>query len=77
MFMTTNYPHDRIDMDHVIKVADFGLSEKIYSKNYFRCGKDEGVKLPAKWMAIESFHDRIFTEKTDVVSEILRRPMLC
>ena len=52
----------------MIKVADFGLSESIYSKNYFREGKEAGVKLPVRWMAIESFHDGIFTEKTDVVS---------
>ena len=58
----------------MIKVADFGLSEDIYSRNYFRQGKkkDESgldVKLPIKWMAIESMIDGIFNEKTDVVSE--------
>ena len=29
-----------------------------------------GVKLPLKWMAIESIEDGIFTEKTDIVREI-------
>ena len=58
----------------MIKVADFGLSEDVYSRNYFRQGKvkDESgsdVKLPMKWMAIESMMDGIFNEKTDVVSE--------
>ena len=57
----------------MIKVADFGLSEDIYALNYFRQGqlKDEGeppVKLPVRWMALESLTDGIFTEKTDVVS---------
>ena len=60
----------RIDSNGVIKVSDFGLTEEIYSKNYFRQTKSKGtpsVKVPVKWMAIESLHDGIFTEKTDVV----------
>ncbi len=61
----------RIDANFVIKVADFGLSENVYSRNYFREGDKEGVKLPVKWMAIESLHDGIFTEKTDVVSRVV------
>ena len=47
----------------MLKVADFGLSEKTYAKNYFRQtglhGDSEGeapVKLPVKWMAVESLH---------------------
>ena len=56
----------------MIKVADFGLSEDIYSRNYFRQGKqresgEAPVKLPIRWMALESLNDGIFTEKTDVV----------
>ena len=55
----------------MIKVADFGLSEDIYARNYFRQGKEENaVKLPVKWMALESLQDGIFTEKTDIVSSI-------
>ena len=57
----------------MIKVADFGLSEDIYSRNYFRQGTDSedgeaSVKLPVRWMALESLNDGIFSEKTDVVS---------
>ncbi len=49
-------------------MADFGLSEDIYARNYFRQGReDSAVKLPVRWMALESLHDHIFTEKTDVV----------
>ena len=56
----------------MIKVADFGLSEDIYARNYFRQGRqgEDGeapVKLPVKWMAVESLNDGVFTEKTDVV----------
>ena len=57
-----------MDSNSVIKVADFGLSEDVYARNYFRQGKEEGeVKLPVRWMALESLQDGIFTEKTDVV----------
>ncbi len=58
----------RIDANFVIKVADFGLTEDVYARNYFRQGKEEYTKLPLKWMAIESLHDGLFTEKSDVVS---------
>ena len=57
--------------DGVIKVADFGLSEDVYMNNYFRMTEDSSagkeVKLPIKWMALESIHDGLFSEKTDVV----------
>ena len=52
----------------MIKVADFGLSESMdVTKEYFRQNKDTAIKLPVKWMAIESITDGIFSEKTDVV----------
>ncbi|CAI8021671.1 Putative insulin-like peptide receptor, partial [Geodia barretti] len=63
-----------IDLNNVIKVADFGLSEDIYARNYFRQGgrqeeNGEGpVKLPVKWMALESLNDGVFSEKSDVWS---------
>ena len=60
----------RIDSGFVIKVADFGLSESIDSnKDYFRQGQDDTVKLPIKWLTLESINDGIFSEKTDVVGE--------
>ena len=59
----------------MIKVADFGLSEDVYSRNYFRQGSESEdgeaqVKLPVRWMALESLNDGIFSEKSDVVRGI-------
>ena len=58
-----------MDASGVIKVADFGLSVDIYTNNYYRRRKsDTAVKLPVRWMALESTSDGIVTEKSDVVS---------
>ena len=62
----------------MIKVSDFGLTEDIYARNYFRQGRDgeDGeapVKLPVKWMAVESLNDGVFSEKTDIVSISMAR----
>ena len=61
----------RMSTDGVIKVADFGLSEDVYMKNYFRLNADTDsqIKLPIKWMALESIHDGLFSEMTDVVCD--------
>ena len=55
----------------MVKVADFGLTEDMYSTKYFcrdraESGKEE--KLPIRWMAPESIEKDIYTEATDVVS---------
>ena len=49
-------------------MADFGLAEELYVKDYFRQDKSDNIRLPFKWMAPESLNDRVFSEKTDVVS---------
>ena len=58
----------RIDSHFLIKITDFGLSEDVFVRNYFRQGESEDVvKLPVKWMAPESLSDGHFSEKSDVV----------
>ena len=69
----------RINSDGVIKVADFGLAEELFTKDYFRQDKSDTVRLPFKWMAPESLKDGVFSEKTDVVcvSEDLSCTLVC
>ncbi len=62
------YLNIRISSDGIIKVADFGLSEDIYETEYFQQLSNQNIKLPIKWMALESIYYKKFTEKTDVVS---------
>ncbi|XP_056465505.1 tyrosine-protein kinase Mer [Gadus chalcogrammus] len=50
--------------DMSVCVADFGLSKKIYSGDYYRQGRI--AKMPVKWIAMESLADRVFTIKSDV-----------
>ena len=54
-------------------MADFGLTEVIYSTNYFRrrksvSGSEE--KVPIRWMAPESIENCIYSEASDMVSFI-------
>lgn len=53
-----------------MKVADFGLARDIYDKEYYSVHNKSGVKLPVKWMALESLQTHKFTTKSDVVSQI-------
>ena len=66
-----NYCVCRIDVNGVIKIADFGLTEDMYITNYFRkeiCESENEEKVPIRWMAPESINGQIYNEKTDVVS---------
>ena len=75
MFLETTrilLTHHRINEHGYIKVADFGLSKNVSGNVYFRQQMSSGVKLPIKWMAIESIEDGIFTEKTDIVRETIQ-----
>ncbi|KAK2852085.1 hypothetical protein Q5P01_008361 [Channa striata] len=49
-----------------VAVADFGLSKKIYSSNYYR--QKVVIRVPIKWMAIESLSESVYTTKSDVWS---------
>ena len=56
-----------------VKVADFGLSRDMYVSDYYVIDKNKkkySAPLPVKWLAPEVLDDRIFTEKTDVVSAV-------
>ncbi|XP_068110402.1 tyrosine-protein kinase receptor TYRO3 [Hyperolius riggenbachi] len=50
--------------DMTVCVADFGLSKKIYSGDYYRQGC--ASKLPVKWLALESLADNVYTAYSDV-----------
>ncbi|XP_056299298.1 ephrin type-A receptor 4-B isoform X2 [Pseudoliparis swirei] len=47
-----------------VSVADFGLSKKIYSSNYYR--QKAVTRVPVKWMAVESLSESVYTTKSDV-----------
>ena len=55
----------RLNEDMTVCVADFGLSKKIYSGDYYRQGS--ASKLPVKWIALESLADNVYTCQSDVV----------
>ncbi|XP_047467328.1 tyrosine-protein kinase receptor TYRO3 [Mugil cephalus] len=53
-----------LDQNMCVCVADFGLSKKIYSGDYYRQGSVS--KLPVKWIALESLADNVYTTHSDV-----------
>lgn len=55
----------RLNEKLTVCVADFGLSKKIYSGDYYRQGSVS--KLPVKWIALESLADNVYTTQSDVV----------
>ena len=57
----------RLDDQFSVKIADFGLTREVYSRDYYKVTTNH--KLPVKWMALESLNDKISNEKTDVVSK--------
>ena len=60
----------RLDSDGNIKVGGFGLAEDVYSCGYFRQEDIKNIRLPYKWMALESLAYELFSEKTDVVRNL-------
>lgn len=65
------WPH-RLDESYTVKVADFGLARDVYDKEYYSVHNKSGVKLPVKWMALESLQTHKFTTKSDVVTFIFQ-----
>ncbi|XP_033821881.1 macrophage-stimulating protein receptor-like isoform X2 [Periophthalmus magnuspinnatus] len=57
-----------LDETFTVKVADFGMARDIYDKEYYSIQDHKTVKLPVKWMAIESLQTQKFTTKSDVWS---------
>ena len=51
--------------DHIVKVADFGMTQDLYNSSYF-CIRGTAA-VPIRWMASECFFGR-FSTKTDVWS---------
>ena len=55
-------------------MSDFGLTEDMYSSNYYRHDSSETgtqEKVPIKWMAPESIETGRFDERTDVVGTLV------
>ena len=55
-----------VNGNFVVKIADFGLSQDIYSTDYFRLGDAE--LLPIRWMPPEAIVYAKFTTQSDVWS---------
>ena len=52
-----------VGQNNIIKIADFGMSRKLYDSHYYRIhGR---AILPIRWMATECFYGK-FSQKTDV-----------
>ena len=49
-----------------MRVGDFGLAEDMYSTGYVR-EDTKTVRIPYKWMPVESLEDGVFSELSDVV----------
>ena len=52
-----------VGVDYTIKIADFGMSQNLYSAYYYKVGGR--IFLPIRWMAYECFFGK-FSVKTDV-----------
>ncbi|XP_001601716.1 tyrosine-protein kinase transmembrane receptor Ror2 [Nasonia vitripennis] len=53
-----------INDDMVVKIADFGLSQKIYLQDYYK-GDDQDA-IPVRWMPLESILYNKYTVESDV-----------
>lgn len=53
-----------VDENMSVKIADFGLSQKIYLQDYYK--GDEQDAIPVRWMPLESILFNKYTVETDV-----------
>jgi len=53
-----------MDQNHVVKIADFGLSQKMFLQDYYR--GDESDAIPIRWMPLESILHNKYTTESDV-----------
>ena len=65
--MTAGSSCPRVDEHGTVKVADFGLSRELFSRDYYRIGEGNPA-LPIRWMAPECLETKVFTSMSDVVS---------
>lgn len=55
--------------EDTVKISDFGLARfKSDEKEYYRMNANSQVKVPVKWMAVESLTQSIYTSSSDVWS---------
>jgi len=53
-----------MDQNHVVKIADFGLSQKMFLQDYYR--GEESDAIPIRWMPLESILHNKYTVESDV-----------
>ncbi|XP_013791571.2 tyrosine-protein kinase transmembrane receptor Ror2-like [Limulus polyphemus] len=53
-----------VNNDMVVKISDFGLSQKIYTSNYYKGNEHDAI--PIRWMPIESILFNKFTVESDI-----------
>ena len=53
-----------MDQNHVVKIADFGLSQKMFLQDYYR--GDDSDAIPIRWMPLESILHNKYTVESDV-----------
>ena len=53
-----------MDQNHQVKIADFGLSQKMFLQDYYR--GDEKDAIPIRWMPLESILHNKYTVESDV-----------
>ena len=53
-----------MDQNHVVKIADFGLSQIMFLQDYYR--GDDSDAIPVRWMPLESILHNKYMVESDV-----------